>query len=181
MHDARATPEQRQAARTLALTSLEQRLAELERLILGIPDGSIWVSTASGLPHVNPTVIRGRIAEARRHAAARRWVAAVEAYKTAEDLVEHGRPTLRRALEHAAAEARRAAAAKRAAGLLLGPERKRRNAKDAAQDYVTQARVLRVKYPDWSLSTIIEHLRRAEDHPPSPRQIRRYLSAHGVK
>lgn len=52
-----------------------------------------------GFPLVNGSLIRSRIAEARRHASAGRWVAARRAYDDAEHMVELGRPTLRRALE----------------------------------------------------------------------------------
>jgi hypothetical protein len=172
MPSAGTDPTRAQAARSLGLSgSLERRIASLERWV---PEGPIWVPVGSDLPQVDGDGIRQLLADARRHLQARRWVAAVSAYEHAEHLVDRGTPTLRLALK-------RQAEARRVAGLRQGSEAKRRQAEQAAQEYVDRARELRRTHPAWAPNSIINQIRSETDNPQSARQIRRHLDAHGVK
>jgi len=63
----------------------------------------------------------------------------------------------------------------------LGNESKRRRAARRGRKIAAKARELRNRHDDWTLSNIIARMRYEDSSLPSPKTVRRYLKAHGVK
>jgi len=130
--------------------------------------------------------VHALLADARHHARARRYLAAVKAYQTADDLYHANGPAIREARRRAEEEKRRE---KRRADRILGAATvnalRRRVADALAEAYVERARDMRLRSPNPPpLRATARSLNR---EPPkgqarrSPRQILRYLLAAGLK
>ena len=115
-------------------------------------------------------------ADVRHYAKTRRWDAAQTAYEQAERIAH------RRGLLARAARGQRALddqVAGRRLGRDAANKRRKRTAQRAARPYVREAKDLRRKHPQWTLSSIIQHLRQTMPLPLlSARQLRRHLEPH---
>lgn len=187
-----AMTERRAAARSLVLSgSLARRVAQLQRLAAA---PRCLASAAGGTIDISALILA--IAElALQHAGARRYVAAVTACESADRLTQDSRaiPAEARAVALTKAEeerrmhegeSRRRRAARMAALSKRGNAKRQKTAAEEAQEYIAEATRLR-KAPhtsQWRLSAIIRYIRANDrDCPFGPRQLRRHLSAAGLK
>jgi hypothetical protein len=171
---------ERGAARSLALSgSLDRRIAQLERLAAA----PCWVCTPRGSALDVARQILALAEIARRHIAAARYAAAVDACAAGDRLASTTSVTIAAARVRAlttADAAKMSSLAKRSAA------KRRQAAADRIVDYLAEARRLRDGRDGdgWTLSAIIQHLRRNDrDCPygPRQRQLRRHLQEHGLK
>jgi hypothetical protein len=174
-----ATAEERRVAKIFGATdALRRRLVDLERL-LPPPGPTRFVPV--GMPMDPCPTIRLLCADARRHQAGRRWIAAKRAFEAAERLVELTRPTIDLLRRRAAEEERQSAL--RARGR-RGALAHREQAEERASPYVQRARELSRRYPSYSRHRIAMMLSMelplGGDDALGVRQIERHLKAAGI-